>query len=171
MATPSSVSYTGFHPPPPPPPGYAYPYQFAGLAERFGAAILDLLVLLVATIVIAIPLGVAAAILALGTGTPVWVWGAFFGPFVLLLFGLWLVYFTYFEGTTGQTPGKRALGLRVVVASTGRPPDLGRAFLRSLFRIVDWLPFLYLVGFVVALLTQRRQRIGDLVADTLVVKA
>ncbi len=83
---------------------------------------------------------------------------------------LWLFYFTYFESATGQTLGKRAMGIRVVDPTTGRPPTLTMALVRSVVRIVDWLPFLYLVGFLVALVTSRKQRLGDLLAGTVVIK-
>ncbi len=167
--TPPQPGY--YTPPIPPPPGYAYNYPYASLLARFGAVILDFLVLLVVTAVIAIPFGLLS-IAAIGTGTPVWWLSTFlWGPFALIMFVLWIGYFTYFESTTGQTPGKRALGIRVVALSTGRPPTLERALLRSVMRIIDWLPTLFLLGFVVALLTSRKQRLGDLVADTIVVRA
>ena len=159
--------------PPPPPPGYATPYLYAGLGTRFGAALLDLIVLLLVTIVVAIPFGLMAGAIWLAGGSSAWAfvsaWLA--GPFTLLLFAVWILYYTYFEGTSGQTPGKRAMGIRVVELATGRPPTFGRALLRSVLRIVDWLPGLYLLGFVVALLTPNKQRIGDVVAETIVIRA
>ncbi|HZY70052.1 MAG TPA: RDD family protein [Thermoplasmata archaeon] len=158
-------------PPPPPPPGYAYPYRLASLTSRLGAALLDLLVLLVGAALIAIPFGILAATMTLSFGSASWVVAWLFGPLELILFALWIGYFTYFEGTSGQTPGKRALGIRVVVIGSGRTPDLGRALLRNVLRIVDWFPFLYLIGLVVALVTSRKQRLGDLVAGTIAVRA
>ena len=156
-------------PPPPPPPDYVYGHRYAGLFPRFAAAIIDLILLLLVTAVITIPFGLFAAASILVPGAFAWVSAWLFGPLTLVLFGLWILYFTYFEGTSGQTLGKRALGLRVVVLSTGRPPDLTKALVRTLLRIIDWLPALYLLGFVVAALTQHKQRLGDLVADTVVV--
>ena len=156
-------------PPPPPATDYVYGHRYAGLLSRFAAALIDLVVLILATAIIAIPFGLLAAALALTPGTFAWAVGWLFGPLVLILFGLWIVYFTYLEGTSGQTLGKRVLGLRVVDLKTGRPPDFSKAFVRTLLRIVDWLPGLYLLGFVVAVLTPRKQRLGDLVADTVVV--
>jgi uncharacterized RDD family membrane protein YckC len=38
-------------------------------------------------------------------------------------------------------------------------------------RIIDWLPFFYLIGFVLILVTSNRQRLGDLAANTIVVRA
>jgi len=173
---PTTVQAPGvFLPPPPPPPSgnYASAYAYAGLGSRFGAAILDFLVLLAITVVVAIPFGLLAGAFWLTFGTPglSWFSQVLWGPFTFLLFGLWIVYFSYFESTTGQTPGKRALGLRVISTATARPPDLGHALVRNVLRIVDWLPGLYLVGFVVALVTPQKQRLGDLLADTVVVRS
>lgn len=172
MSTPSACGTppTAYLPPPPPPPGYAYPNQYASLLSRFGAAVIDLIILGLITAVIALPLGLLAAASTLAYGTMPWFVAVLFGPFTLLLILLWLGYFTYFESTTGQTLGKRALDLRVVDLTTGRPPTLGKALLRTVARVVDWLPALYIVGFIVAYATPRRQRIGDLLADTVVLR-
>jgi uncharacterized RDD family membrane protein YckC len=164
--TPAQPAYL---PPPPPPAEYVYGYHYAALLRRFGAALIDLVLLVIATAVIALPFGVLAAALAYTPGTLAWVTAWLFGPLALILFGLWVVYFTYLEATTGQTLGKRALGLRVVDLRSGRPPSFSQALARTLLRIVDWLPAFYLLGFVVAALTPRKQRLGDVVADTVVV--
>jgi uncharacterized RDD family membrane protein YckC len=165
---------TGFGTPPaayfPTPPMYDYSQHYAGLGARFVAAILDLLLLLLATALVALPFGVLASAVVLTGNAPAWALGLIFGPLTLILVVLWLFYFTYFESATGQTLGKRAMGIRVVDPTTGRPPTLTMALVRSVVRIVDWLPFLYLVGFLVALVTSRRQRLGDLLAGTVVIK-
>lgn len=70
----------------------------------------------------------------------------------------------------GRTPGKAALGLRVVNANA-TPIGWNASLIRNLLRTVDFLPLLYLGGLVSMLLTQRFQRLGDLAADTLVVHA
>lgn len=79
-------------------------------------------------------------------------------------------YYIYLEGNYGQTIGKMALGI-VVVTEDGGPIDYRPAAIRTLLRIVDVLPVLYLVGIVAVLLTDREQRLGDIVADTVVVRA
>jgi uncharacterized RDD family membrane protein YckC len=171
MSAPASTSYAPGYPlPPPPPPGYAYPYRYAGLVARFVAAFIDLIVLLVITIIVTLPFGLMAAAWALTPGAPGAWFGLLYGPFTLLMFGLWILYFTYLEATSGQTLGKRLLNLRVVDPATGRPPSFEKSFVRSILRIVDWLPFLYLLGFIIALVTERKQRLGDLAAGTIVVR-
>ena len=69
----------------------------------------------------------------------------------------------------GQTPGKRAMGLRVLQEG-GVRVGFEQVLLRNLARAVDGLPVLYAVGGVSALLTARHQRLGDLLAGTVVVR-
>jgi len=68
----------------------------------------------------------------------------------------------------GRTPGKRALGIRVVRLD-GAPVGLGEALARNLLRAVE-LPLVYAPGVLAVALGSRRQRLGDLVAGTLVVR-
>ena len=77
-----------------------------------------------------------------------------------------MVYFSYFHGTTGQTPGKRLLGLRVV-QETGEPIGLGTAFLRWVGYIVSALPML--MGFLWAGADRRKQGWHDKIAGTVVI--
>ncbi|HEX9540106.1 MAG TPA: hypothetical protein VGA04_18250 [Streptosporangiaceae bacterium] len=63
------------------------------------------------------------------------------------------------------------MGLRVLGAPGARP-SVWAVTLRTLLRVVDWLPLLYLAGFITMLATgTRRQRIGDLGARTAVARA
>ncbi len=71
-------------------------------------------------------------------------------------------------GWRGQTLGKRMLRLRVVDAR-GLRLTFVQCLLRNLLRFIDCLPFAYAVGGVAALLSERGQRLGDLVAGTIVV--
>lgn len=80
------------------------------------------------------------------------------------------LYYVLMEGLLGRTVGKYATGIRVVDAATGAVPGVGKAALRTLLRLVDGI-FAYLVGFITVLASQRRQRLGDMAAKTLVVRA
>lgn len=92
-------------------------------------------------------------------------------------FGLWLIalfltewfYPTLFEVyADGATPGKKALGIKVIHAN-GTPVDWPAALIRNLLRAVDFLPVLYGFG-VIALLSSRDfQRLGDWAAGTVVI--
>lgn len=70
------------------------------------------------------------------------------------------------QGIVGGSPGKLVMGLRVVSANTSGIAGIGPCLIRSLLLIVDSFFF---IGFIVALVTPNRQRIGDLAAKTLVV--
>jgi uncharacterized RDD family membrane protein YckC len=76
------------------------------------------------------------------------------------------------EAATGQTLGKKLVGVRVV-SLDGTRASAGQVLVRTLLRLIDSLPILYLVGLVSILATgrERRQRVGDLAAGTTVVAA
>jgi uncharacterized RDD family membrane protein YckC len=81
---------------------------------------------------------------------------------------LWVTYYAVLEGFFGATLGKRAAGLRVTDLE-GRRIGWQAAIVRSLARLLDVLPFTYLFGGILTLLTKRHQRLGDLLAGTIVV--
>lgn len=75
------------------------------------------------------------------------------------------VYFELFH--KGQTPGKKSLNL-YVVQDNGSPVTPSASMIRNLLRFVDFLPLFYGFGLASMLLNQRFQRLGDLVAGTVV---
>ena len=88
---------------------------------------------------------------------------------LLLMFLLTFFYYVLFEaGKRGASPGKRIMGLRVVDTS-GAPITFGQSFIRNMLRFADMMPGLYGFGLVCTLLTKRFQRMGDLLANTVVV--
>lgn len=78
-----------------------------------------------------------------------------------------MAYFTYFHGMTGQTPGKKLLGLRVIQKS-GASMTLGIAFLRWVGYLISKI-FLYL-GFIWVAFNRRKQGWHDFIAGTCVVR-
>lgn len=78
-------------------------------------------------------------------------------------------YYTLFEGLLGFTPGKLLFGLRILKYDAPKRPGLARALVRSAARLVDGIGF-YLVGWTLALSSPQRQRLGDRLAGTLVVR-
>jgi len=88
---------------------------------------------------------------------------------------LWLtaagvLYYVLLEGIFGRTVGKFVTGIRVIDAETGRRPGLLSAFVRTLLRLVDGFAG-YLVALIVVVNSDRRRRLGDMAAKTLVVRA
>jgi uncharacterized RDD family membrane protein YckC len=123
--------------------------------ERIVAVIIDTIIVSVFSLVIFIPLAFIVGFFSFFGSFAV----LFFGPAILLTWLLWLLYFTYFESTSGQTLGKQIMKIRVVDESTLQPLDFGRSLVRNILRIIDWLPFLYLIGFLLIATNQNKQRI------------
>jgi uncharacterized RDD family membrane protein YckC len=119
--------------------------------RRVGAALIDIAIMLPFLAVLYVLAGDSPAYPALAAA-----WALF--------------YYFASESGAGQTLGKHLLGLRVV-RSDGRPADMGAIAVRTALRLVDSL-FGYLLGLLVMLRTgERRQRIGDLAARTVVTDA
>jgi uncharacterized RDD family membrane protein YckC len=137
------------------PEGITLALRPAGVVARFYAFLIDL----------AIRLGLQiAAITVLG------VTGQFgFGIYLILVFGLEWLYPIVFElSAAGATPGKRSMGLRVMMDS-GLPVTPAASVVRNLLRVADFMPILYAFGVTSMLLRPDFKRLGDLAAGTLVV--
>jgi uncharacterized RDD family membrane protein YckC len=80
-----------------------------------------------------------------------------------------LGYFTYLEGGTGQTLGKRALGIRVVDQRGGGSIGYGRAAIRWIGRIVSTIPLL--LGYFWMIWDRDKQTWHDKFASSVVVPA
>src|SRR4030095_2842144 len=83
---------------------------------------------------------------------------------------VYLLYFFVFEAVWSRTPGKFFRGLEVR-RTNGRPGSAGTAAIRTLLRIIEANPFLFggLPAGISILATKRKQRLGDLLAGTVVV--
>jgi len=83
---------------------------------------------------------------------------------------LLIAYYIWMEGQYGATLGKMALGLKVV-KEDGSPITWQESIIRNLVRIVDMLLVFYLVSAILVWTSPLKQRIGDRVAHTVVIKA
>jgi uncharacterized RDD family membrane protein YckC len=131
--------------------------EVAGLVARALAWLLDSAIILA---------GYAAILLAFSA------FGGALGVFFIILgiFFLDFSYFVLFEiYRAGQTPGKRALGLRVMSVQ-GTRLRFGEAVIRNLLRPVDMLPWVMVLGGTVAFFDRWHRRLGDLAAETVVVR-
>ena len=90
---------------------------------------------------------------------------------VLASFAIFFGYFAFFETLwNGQTPGKRWMKLRVI-QEDGRPINFFAAFARNMLRLADMLPPpFYSLGLVSIFASARAKRLGDFVANTVVIK-
>jgi uncharacterized RDD family membrane protein YckC len=92
------------------------------------------------------------------------------GVALLLYFALSIGYSIVLESRwRGQTLGKRLLRLRVMDAQ-GLRLKFSQICIRNLLRVVDMLPLFYFVGGAACALSRRAQRLGDLAANTVVVR-
>jgi len=147
----------------------------AGVGSRALAFLLDFLIQLI-PIVIAMVVLVAALSLnvfgeddvkGFGEGRIPLLAGALFSA---VTFATNFLYFTFWDLVSrGQSPGKRALDLRVV-RDGGLPIDARASLIRNLVRTVDVLPGFYLTGILSMFFSAEHKRIGDLAAGTLVVR-
>ena len=145
-------------------------WELADLGSRFTAMFVDVAIMVgvLGTFFLAAVLVARHVASAL---VPGW------GPSTLLavagivLFAVQWGYFLFFEGyREGRTPGKRLMGIRVL-HSGGQPLSLRGAVVRNLLRAVDLQPALTgVVGGACMMLGRRTQRLGDLAADTIVVR-
>ncbi len=69
----------------------------------------------------------------------------------------------------GQSVGKKVMKIKVV-SLNGARPTLGQYLLRWLFRIVDFSLSFYMCGLITAVVSDKRQRLGDIVAGTTLIK-
>ncbi len=139
----------------------------AGIGSRFIAALLDSLILFFSWVVLTLLR--AMLVPALGVfGSKAASWGL--GVYLLGVFLLFWGYFALFETfNNGRTPGKQVAKIRVIHQS-GRGVSFVEALGRNLVRYIDFLPFFYGVGITTMFLSRRHQRLGDMVAGTLVVR-
>ncbi|HEX7118621.1 MAG TPA: stage II sporulation protein M [Longimicrobiales bacterium] len=143
-------------------------YDLADLGSRFTALVVDAILVFVGLLVVMV--GVPLLVARLGVGEGMF-GGLTFGVAMLVAFALVWGYFVYFEGLRdGQTPGKRWLRIRVV-HDGGYPLTVRGAAVRNLLRLIDIQPFpSWLVGGVAMMLHPRTKRIGDIAAETVVVR-
>lgn len=134
----------------------------AGLGKRIAARLIDWTILIAVGFVLTLVFGEVR-------------WGEpFIVPEWLRVTNLLLsvVYEVLLVALTGQTIGKRLLGVRVVDATTGALPDLGQAGRRALPNIVGLVPYLGSFApllYLRALYHPRRQGFHDAFASTIVV--
>jgi uncharacterized RDD family membrane protein YckC len=147
------------------PEAVALEFRTAHLGSRILAFFLDYLIIVAVALVFFILTGVFVSTARLVV--PQWLVIAF----VFVLLPAWLLgYFIAFETLWhGRTPGKAALGLRVVT-SEGGPVRFRHAFIRGLLGLVDFWMASGMFAVLFILFRQDNRRLGDIVAGTLVLR-
>ena len=129
-----------------------------GVGRRAVAVIIDSILLMVVGWALALVMGGTSGAGFNLEGGPAFLWFA-------IAFG----YFTVMEATSGATLGKKLLGIKVVKVGGGAI-SWGESVIRNLLRLIDGF-FFYLVGAIVIWVSKSRQRLGDMAAKTVVVRA
>lgn len=138
-------------------------FQVAGMYTRGLAQLLDFVYQVIASIVFhTSPLFIGFG----GFGRS----GLYDAYLLISSFVIFWCYYIFFElFYDGQTPGKRRYGIRVVTVNGGRV-GFAASLARNIIRVVDFLPFSFLIGMISILVSDRHQRLGDLAAGTIVIR-
>jgi len=136
-------------------------YDVAGLGERIAARLIDMGIFILLYF-----LGVLFAVILADSGV-----GEVGFIVLLVIYGVLYVFYDlvcelFFNG---QSVGKRAMKIKVI-SLDGAQPGLGQYLLRWTFRIVDFLLTSGLGALISVAVTDRKQRIGDIVANTTLIK-
>src|SRR5258705_3777045 len=139
-------------------------FELAGVGSRMAAGLLDVLFLVLALLVVVIGGGAIGDTLASGSVARSWLSAVM----ILLSFCFVWGYFTLFEALNGgRTPGKQALGIRVVM-DTGRAITPGAAVVRNLVRFVDcYFPIPFFPALLSMFLHPSNNGPGDMAVGTL----
>ena len=145
-------------------------FALASIGNRFLACAVDHTIQAITIGVMAIAFIIIADFASFGndlSNAPKWVYAVGIVVVFLLISG----YFAIFEWLwNGQTPGKRWLKLRVI-REDGRPITFFEAAVRNLLRDFDIMPFpFYSIGLISVFTSSKDQRVGDMVAGTVVVR-
>lgn len=160
------------------PENVIFDYHIAGIGSRFIGALVDTFLLGLALSAVGLMMAIllelfgmkATDIFSNAAEGGSWGAGLVLAFYFLLEFILMWGYFTFFEIVwNGQTPGKRVAKTRVIQGS-GSPASAMSVVIRNLVRIVDWLPWAYLIGLVTMMLNDKSRRLGDYAADTIVIR-
>jgi uncharacterized RDD family membrane protein YckC len=134
------------------------PGKGKNLARRYYAGVIDYVALLVLVIIYVRIAGVPAGEVSY----------AVFGWQALGVPSLWFLYFPVCEGVFGQTLAKKAFNLYVVDLN-GMQPHVGQAFIRRVFDLLD-IATMGISGLLLINYTPTNQRLGDLLAETTVIR-
>jgi uncharacterized RDD family membrane protein YckC len=145
-------------------------FALASIGNRFLACAIDHALQVLTLIVIGVAFTLLANYSSLGdqlSNAPKWVKAVLIVIVFLIISG----YFAFFEWIwNGQTPGKRWLKLRVI-REDGRPVTFWEAAVRNLLRTFDMMPApFYSIGLISVFISLSDQRVGDMVAGTVVVR-
>ncbi len=128
--------------------------KFATLFQRSLAFLIDIILIILAVMMLSIPIRYAPSAIQL--------------LITIAVFPIIFLYFILFEHLAGQTIGKKIMKI-AVITQHGKKPAIKQAIIRNILRIIDGLPFFYILGIILIILTKQKQRLGDMIAHTIVI--
>jgi uncharacterized RDD family membrane protein YckC len=145
--------------------------QYQGVAIRFVALFIDGIILgIIGYILIFL---FAASAITVDTSTGAVSIGPAYYAAVALVIVIELLYFTLLLGRYGQSVGMMAVKIKVVSEADSGPITYGAAFIRTILLYIDEIPYAipFLLGAILIWTSDKKQRLGDRVAHTVVLKA
>lgn len=132
-------------------------YPVAGVGERMAGWLIDMAALGIVFLVIVFAVNITQ--------------GSTVSTVILIVYAALFLFYDLLSEIflNGQTLGKKLLKTKVVSLDGGQP-TLGQYFIRWVFRIVDFPLTAWAGGFLTVVLSENKQRIGDIVAGTTVIK-
>lgn len=129
---------------------YESSYEYGGFWIRFLAVFLD-------GLIVGLPMSIIFGAISLSIGTNI----SYIGSLLMV------VYIIYFEGTTGQTLGKKIVGVKVI-GYDGNTIGIPMAILRYIGKIVSTI--ILMIGYIMAAFDSKKQALHDRIAKTYVIK-
>ncbi|MBO4326586.1 MAG: RDD family protein [Clostridia bacterium] len=152
-------------------------YENAGIASRYSAFVIDLLVRIGVWLIVAFVLYYAWLRDIIKSGEDIFASAEFLSSLAMVIMIIYIsiyflrvIYYVIFElFMRGRTPGKKAMGLAVVSVS-GEAPRTSQIVVRNVLRFFHLIPGGELIDGIVAVCSKKAQRLGDMAAGTMVIK-
>ena len=146
--------------------------EYADIADRFSAIMIDTLILVGITIILSLLVGRFTSFETnIEFINPIsFLIRSLISPLVWMITIIYILYYTYFEGKHGQTVGKKLSRIKVIDKETKNQIGYKNAFIRTVARLIDSLPIAYILGIIVIRYTEKNQRIGDIISKAIVIK-
>ncbi len=135
-------------------------YELGSLGDRIVGAIIDWLIIIAYVVVIIATVGLGH----LGGSSGIY-------KFLIVLLALPVVFYDLASELllNGQSLGKKVMGIKVISLS-GEQPSFSQYLIRWIFRLVDFTISSNMVAVIMVAVTEKKQRLGDLIAGTVLVK-
>jgi uncharacterized RDD family membrane protein YckC len=145
--------------------------QYQGVGIRFVAFIIDAIILGIISSILTAPFTASAVSYDAATGA--FTLGATYYALIGVTFVIELLYFTLLLGLYGKSVGMMLVKIKVVKEESGAKISYVDALVRTILLLIDAIPYFipYLLGAILIWTSDKKQRLGDRVAHTVVVKA